>query len=276
MEYTYFTDLVPTMSINRIYTAFVRSYDAAFRFQGESHDMWEVGYVIEGRAGITSGNEVYDCGKGDLVIHPAGVFHNVWAMRGEGMRIMTLSFTGARLENRVPAGKFALTATEMTLMELLEQELQSRAEGAESAAGSFHRETGHIVKNLLEILCLSLYRRRGESAAPAEGHRAALFSEVVTYMQENTDNALGIGDICAACGVGQTVLKELFRTYTGMGVIKYYNHLRVRRAVALISEGHSMAQIAEIMHFSSQNYFSAFFRRETGISPGRYRRDEEK
>lgn len=275
MEYNHFTNLVPTMSVNRIYTAFVQTYDAAFRFQGESHDMWELGYVMEGRAGVTSGNEVYDCGKGDLVIHPSGVFHNVWAMRGEEVRIMTVSFTGNRLENRVPSGKFTLTPAERILMELLEQEIAAQSEGDGSPEVNFHRDTGHIVKNLLEILCLSLHRRRGESAAPAEGHRAALFSEVVTYMQENTDNALGIGDICAACGVGQTVLKELFRTYTGMGVIKYYNHLRVRRAVALISEGHSMAQIAEIMHFSSQNYFSAFFRRETGVSPGRYRQGEE-
>ena len=123
MEYSHFTNLVPTLSVNRIYTAFIRTYDAAFRFQGESHDMWELGYIIEGRAGITSGNEVYECGKGDLVIHPSGVFHNVWAMRGAEVRIMTVSFTGNRLENRVPAGKFTLTSTEQTLMELLEQEM---------------------------------------------------------------------------------------------------------------------------------------------------------
>ncbi len=275
MAYNYFANLVPTMSVNRIYTAFIRTYDAAFRFQGESHDMWELGYILEGRAGFTSGNEVYECGTGDLVIHPAGVFHSVWATCGEEVRIMTISFTGSRLENRVPAGKFTLTPTERALIELLEREFREKTLENGTLEINVHRETGHIVKNLLELLCLSLHRRRGESAAPAEGHRAALFSEVVTYMQENTDNALGIGDICAACGVGQTVLKELFRTYTGMGVIKYYNHLRIRRAVALISEGHSMAQIAETMHFSSQNYFSAFFRRETGVSPGRYRRGEE-
>ena len=47
MEYSHFTNLVPTMSVNRIYTAFIRTYDAAFRFQGESHDMWELGYIID-------------------------------------------------------------------------------------------------------------------------------------------------------------------------------------------------------------------------------------
>lgn len=268
-----FCNLMPTMSVNRIYTAFVRTYDASFRFQGETHDMWELGYVLSGRVGITSGNEVYDCGIGDLVIHPSGVFHNAWAMRGESVSLLTVSFSGSRLESHVPVGKFSLNDTERTLMGFLEQEIRTSFGDTFAVETTFQRETGHVIKNLLEILCLSLYRRRGESAAPVTGHRATLFSEVVTYMQRNTDNALAIGDICAACGVGQTVLKELFRTYTGMGVIKYYNHLRVRRAVVLITEGYTMAQIAEIMHFSSQNYFSAFFRRETGVSPARYRKD---
>jgi AraC-like DNA-binding protein len=37
-----------------------------------------------------------------------------------------------------------------------------------------------------------------------------------------------------------------------------------------------MAEIADIMNFSSQNYLSSFFKRETGMTPSQYRTERLK
>ncbi len=41
--------------------------------------------------------------------------------------------------------------------------------------------------------------------------------------------------------------------------------------IALLEEGRSIADISERLSFSSQNYFTVVFKRETGVSPGVYR-----
>ena len=258
------------LQIEQLYTAFVGAYEPDFHFPGESHRMWEIDCILAGTASITSGTEVYSGTAGEVVIHPPGVFHNV---RNDGdcaLRIMTFSFSGEGLLEAVPSGKFILNHQEQALTERLLEELERDREGEHRDAAGLQ-----ILKSLLELFCLTISRRKRETAAPSRDRDARLFAEIVTFLQENVDAALTSYAICNACGVGETVVKELFRSLTGGGLMKYYNRLRTKRAAELIGEGLSMAEIAERMHFSSQNYFSAFFRKQTGIPPSRYRDQAE-
>lgn len=266
-----FCELSPVFHIDRIYTAFEESYDGQFRFPGESHPMWELSYILEGEAGITSAKELYVCHTGELILHPANTFHNVWALEGKPFRVLTMSFTGRNLERYVPFGKFVPNDIERTLLSLLRTELFMHFEKNAGSILPRQAENTQMLANLLEALCLSLHRHHAKSLSPTTDRRAVLFSELVSFLEREVDCALTAQQICATFGVGATTLKELFRAYTGIGVMKYYNHLRVRRATELIAQGYTMAQIATQMHFSSQNYFSAFFRRETGKTPSQYK-----
>ncbi len=258
------------LEIENLYTAFVVCYDGDFNFPGESHDFWEIGCVLSGRAGITSGGEVYECCTGEMIVHPPGVFHTAWAMDESGVQIMTVTFTASGSARYVPHGKFILNAQEEEVVGLLGKVIGSELHQKTPAQATLSPEAEQIIKNYLEILCLSLHLRRAETASPAQEEKAALFAEIVGYMQQKLDQGLRVEDICLRCGIGRTALKELFRRFTGMGVMKYYNHLRLRRIIALMSEGETMQQIAARMHFSSQNYLTDFFRRGTGVPPTRY------
>lgn len=262
--------LFSALNIERIYTFYLADYDSNFNFAGEAHDMWELACVRHGNMGITSGTEIYYCTKDELVIHPPGAFHKAWATDGN-VTILTVSFSGTRTERFVPKGKFVLTESERMIVELIEKNVVC---GTDDIAIERKYEIEQMIKNLLECLCLSLNMRKNENATPDRYGSAAVFAEAVGYLTRNVDRALTIEIICRECAIGKTALKELFNKYAGIGVIKYYNILRVRRAADLIAEDHSMAQIAEMMHFSSQNYFSTFFKRETGVAPSRYLKGE--
>lgn len=265
MEY-----LAKNLDINQIYTAYAVTYDEHFSFEGEYHDMWEIGIIRSGKAGITSGAEVYDCKKDEIIIHPAGVFHNIWAKSDEKVRILTLSFKGNGLERFVPSGKYKLNEREKVLADMLEDEVAHLDTGDDVSNTPPLADGGQVVKNILELLFISLNRRKDESRSPINDPKASLFAEIVQYLEDNIDRALTVEDICSHKAIGRTTLKELFKTYTGAGVMKYYNTLRIKRATTLVGKGYSMREIADIMHFSSQNYFSSFFKRETGNSPSKY------
>jgi AraC-like DNA-binding protein len=269
MEIIYL-QLRSVLQIDRLYSAFTKRYDADFNFPGESHDVWELGAVLSGCAGITSGAEVYECTEGEMVLHPPGAFHTAWAKGGRGVEILTVSFTVAGGSRYLPQGKFILNPEERQMLQLLCGVIREHIREIDPTKVRPDPEAEQMLKNYLEILCLSLSLRGAKTARPQKEKDAALFAEAVGYMQARVDDALTVEDICTGCGIGRTVMKELFRRYAYTGVMKYYNHLRLRRIISLLEEGESVGQIAEKMHFSSQNYLTDFFRRGTGVPPSRY------
>ena len=258
------------LDVESVYTAFIEEYDSSFDFPGESHDLWEIGAVLSGCAGITSGAEVYECKVGEMIIHAPGVFHTARAKYGAGVRILTVSFRARGGTRYIPSGKFILTAPEQTLLCLLGDLIDARMENPKPIKASLRPSEEQMLKNYLEILCLSLHLRRAQTQSPDKEERAAMFAEAVGFMQAHVDDAISVEDVCMACGIGRTVLKELFRHYTGMGVMQHYNHLRLRRIIERMTEGEALGDIAISMNFSSQSYMTAFFRRQTGVAPRNY------
>ena len=258
------------LDVESLYTAFVEQYDSKLNFPGESHDVWEIGVILSGCVGITSGAEVYECRTGDMIIHPPGVFHTAWATDTQGVCIMTVTFTARGGSRYVPAGKFVLTEHEMTLAQLLAELISAHLSSVRTVHVPLRPSQEQMLKNYLEILCLSLHLRRAETASPDKAGHAALFAEAVGFMQAHVDDALSVEAICSACGIGRTVLKELFRRYTGNGIMQHYNHLRLRRIIERMNDGQTLGDIAVSMNFSSQSYLTEFFRRHTGVAPSAY------
>ena len=258
------------LDVESLYTAFVGHYDDTFNFPGESHEVWEIGVVLSGCVGITSGAEVYECRAGEMLVHPPGVFHTAWAKNAQNVDILTVSFTARGGARYIPAGKFVLTEHEMTLARLLAELISTHLNDERSVNVPLRPSQEQMLKNYLEILCLSLHLRRAETASPDKAEHAALFAEAVSFMQAHVDDALSVEDVCTACGIGRTVLKELFRRYTGNGIMQHYNHLRLRRIIERMNDGETLGDIAVNMNFSSQSYLTDFFRRQTGVAPSAY------
>jgi AraC-like DNA-binding protein len=106
-----------------------------------------------------------------------------------------------------------------------------------------------IIKNLIETVVLSLNLRRDENEKTASTGAGDRFSGIAGYMKAHVCDPLDVDRICAECSIGRSALKELFRRYTGSGVIKYYNYLRIRHVIKLLGEGMLMSEIAETMNF---------------------------
>ena len=90
-------------------------------------------------------------------------------------------------------------------------------------------------------------------------------------MKDHCEEDLKLEDIAALCNLSASSLKKIFHRFSDMGVMKYFTYIKIRRAIALLEEGRSIADISERLSFSSQNYFTVVFKRETGVSPGVYR-----
>lgn len=92
------------------------------------------------------------------------------------------------------------------------------------------------------------------------------------FISTHLTQELRTEDVASAAGVSPYHLSRLFKAHTGKTMREYLNHERIEAAKQLLSASdRSIPQIASLLQYCDQSYFTLVFRRETGQTPGQYR-----
>jgi AraC-like DNA-binding protein len=84
-----------------------------------------------------------------------------------------------------------------------------------------------------------------------------------------------VKELAAVAGVSYSGLRTLFYEVMGENLHNYDQRRRMEHAqLLLLDPGLSVKQVAEQMTFSSEFYFSHFFKKLKGISPRAYREQQ--
>ena len=98
------------------------------------------------------------------------------------------------------------------------------------------------------------------------------YRKIVSFMFKNVCQNLSLDDVAKQNNISVSYLKLLFNTYAGISPKKYFNNLRLRHATRLLSEGKAITDVSDTMNFSSPNYFSYFYKKNTGRAPSEHRK----
>lgn len=100
-----------------------------------------------------------------------------------------------------------------------------------------------------------------------------LWNPVVSYMKENLDKNFSIETLADIVFLHPNYFIQKFKKSFGISPMKFYNDLRIERAIQLLSETNVMptADIAAAIGIVDANYFSYFFKTNCGLSPKEYR-----
>ena len=94
----------------------------------------------------------------------------------------------------------------------------------------------------------------------------------IQYIREHYRQSLSLGQIAEAVYLHPTYLSNLFKKQTGYAVVDYINMFRIQRAKDLLKDPRNRIYwIVEQVGFSNQRYFSAVFKKNTGLTPMQYR-----
>lgn len=76
--------------------------------------------------------------------------------------------------------------------------------------------------------------------------------------------------------ISQSYLTRMIKKNTNLSFTEYLNKLRIQQAIFLLSSREDLliAQIADLVGYSSQHYFSRVFKNHTGVSPIEYRNEK--
>lgn len=108
------------ITVSQLYSTYTHTFPKNYSFKGERHNFWEIGYVVEGIAGITSDDKVYKCKEGDLVIHPPNYFHTSWGTKE--FKFFTISFACDYFDLEIQSYNIRLSEEEKIIVTALMQE----------------------------------------------------------------------------------------------------------------------------------------------------------
>ena len=267
------------VNIRHLYTAFEVYYDSGFSFDGESHDFWEVVYVIDGVVEASADENVYRLSKNQMIFHKPMEFHKLWTPAGEHSHLFILSFIAdGDSINEFRNSVFSLNVSQQEQMLRfinLFRNVSSKTRHTKPSPEyiSHWNDTPYfsqIAANNLELLFLMLLEDNKKVSAVTHNPEAEIYNRIIKLMQNNINSQMSLLEIARSCNISVSTLKTLFSEYSGYGVHKYFIKLKINAAIELLQSGKSIAAISEELGFNNPNYFSYVFKRETGHSPRGY------
>lgn len=131
------------------------------------------------------------------------------------------------------------------------------------------------IRSILDTIlqtCYSLYPNDLKTIYTGKSHFLA--KNFLLLLEENYKNNLRINDYADMLAVTPNHLTQIVKQITGKTTAK----LLQERVIAevkrlLIHSDLNVSEIADAMNFPDQSYFSKFFKKNAGISPQQYRRE---
>ncbi len=99
-----------------------------------------------------------------------------------------------------------------------------------------------------------------------------VFHKALSYIRQNYTQKLTLEAVAAQVYLSPTYFSKLFKEEMGCNFSTYLNRLRIAGSKKLLLQDNiKTADIASLMGFESQSYFTRVFKQQTGVSPGKYR-----
>ncbi|WP_059050155.1 response regulator [Paenibacillus senegalimassiliensis] len=100
-----------------------------------------------------------------------------------------------------------------------------------------------------------------------------LFRQIEEYVRMNLYSYLSITDVALKFHVSPSYISRIMKKYTESTFVQYYTELKIKEACRLMASKPEMKfrEVADILSFSDQHYFSKVFKEYTGYSPTDYK-----
>lgn len=262
------TEMTDMFRIRSLYTAFRENIESDYFFVGERHNFWELVIAVEGQIGVTAGEHAWVMKQGQAVLHPPMEFHRVWYAGCPGS-ILVFSF-GAKGLPFAAGGSFQADLPEAEGL-LLETTENFHMEGIHVRGISREELAAQMIVKRWELYLLGLVSQKKQLPQENRSGPAKNYAAIVKVLEDHIHENLTVAEIANLCSMSQASIKQTFSRYAGMGIMAYFNRLKIDAAVDMLQGGSSVQETAAALGFSSQNYFSTVFKRILGKPPTAYK-----
>jgi len=138
-----------------------------------------------------------------------------------------------------------------------------------------HDDILYAILDLLLLSCENLYPHSQMSTIKSKSN--ILVKNFLVYIEENYQNNLRINDYAQKLKITPNHLTQVVKQITGKTSVELlHEKIVVEIKRLLIHTNLSLAEIADMMHFDDQSYFTKYFKKYVGKSPLQFRKENIK
>jgi len=238
------------------------------------------GFVLEaGRGRVKVGDGEIPFTSPCLLWLPAGA--SIRLLLESGSRGMSLAVTEVGLARAIPVGPFAAQMRGALVQPMLHARLEMRqARRLAETLGAIAEEgrndwpgAQETIRHLLALFFISAWRVSGPVLREAQPLPRTIVQRFLHAVELHLRDHWTIARYAAEAGVTPDRLNATVRRTTGRSPLALVHARLIHEADTLLDDSSlQIAEIAEELGFSDPAYFSRFYKRLTGYSPNRQRR----
>ena len=257
------------------------------------HEFIELVYVLSGKATHMTNNIQYEVTKGNLVIINYDATHVFYEDKKFGERFVTydLMFTPSFLDaSLIRSTNFNALASSFLFYSLFpeQQKIGPDLHVTGSSYNLFgdlfdkiYREYTGLQKGYVEIirayiveLIICIFRQLDSVGhQPGRKKQEEIVNRALNYLYEHYDRHVTLDDLAAQIFLSKDYFGRLFREITGKPVSTLLQQIRIDEACKmLLATDRTITDIANECGYQDIKFFYVTFRKQTGMTPGEYRR----
>lgn len=248
------------------------------------HSFFEAHYIVSGTTWTTLNGMEHEINAGELYVMPPGTMHSHmqynsishlgFSVRWESGRCNNAEdirqIWDPREQEELLFGMNAIpTADNGDIYDAMEQLL--KAAGKNSKVMELQLSFLKLV--LAFASTCSVTGRIMEPAINKSFIESNAVNTAVRFIEENYNQNIEVTDVANSIHLSYSHLSRLFKSYAGKSVNQYINSVRIRKAQYMLKcTDLDIDVIASETGFQSSIYFCSTFKKNTGMSPGQYRK----
>ena len=248
--------------------------------RGEAHDFPEIIYVHKGENVILVDGKRVVLTEGMMTVYPPGAFHIGESPSTASVYVITFDTSSAalaplygraiKLSARQREMFADIISSALVLFERLPKNSELRGMIKKESASEY--EVQKLKKNL-ELFLIGLLSSDEQNKNNTE---QMLFDRICDFLKSNIQRSVSLDEVSGKFHIGKSTLTALFRRECGIGMISYFNRMKIEEAKQLIREGNmNFTEISDDLGFSSIHYFSRLFKNITGKTPSDFAKTEK-
>ena len=292
---------------------FFEDFDSLYYFHGSTwnwemkgmhfHKQYELLLVMSEGMRLEIGNRIYEVGKGDLFFINNKEYHRMVGQKGAAYERYVLMFDPEIIRKLSeildydftelfdpPAGDGAvrlhlsdgnLRKTEELLGEV-EQEISKDS-------GDRHNRLQLKLKliellNTMDSLYEKFYGKGMEETGVVENtsdedvspvpYRERI-EQIKKFIADHVEERLNLDEIADRFYINRYYLSHYFKTETGFTLTQYITNQKISAAKKLLMNGMSVTDVALQLSYKSDSHFISVFKKNTGITPKQYAKQEK-
>lgn len=247
------------------------------------HSEIEITSVTKGQGIFCVNGEEYSVKEGDILLIPPDYIHLAYSVDECEASFFSIVFSPDcfNLDNRIYTAYFKpFISHEISIPTLWTGEVTdyTQIKSLSDQIDELYFGGGSELvcqARLLELWSL-FYKRREvlDTEKVSYGNR---LKESIDFMHENFGNHILIGEVAGLAHMSEGHFSRVFREYMKLSPIEYLLNLRIRESIRLLSATDMpIGEISLNCGFNDFSYFGKQFKKETGMTPREYRRNNRK